>query len=279
VKWPREGRIDPAHAWGVVAVGTAGLVAIPTILATLHATDTTFLWWWPTGWMAIPAAIFLAGTALVALSARRPGRAPQPLSHARGAAGSDQEPVPRGPASADKQVPEPGPCGTAFNPHAADPPGHVFLSAAPEDAGPAERLQHDLENAGIHVWRDATDLQPGDDQPAVIRRAITDAALVFLACFSSRSVALTKSYVNVQLLLAVDQQQMRRPDMPWLIPVRFDDCPLPDIDLGGGRTLTTLTSADLFGLQRDAQAARLLAAIQQILGQPLVTESNPNQQS
>jgi hypothetical protein len=84
VKWPREGRIDPARAWGGVAVGTAGLVAIPTILATLHAADATFRWWWPTGRMAIPAAIFLAGAALAALSARRPGRAPQALSDAVG---------------------------------------------------------------------------------------------------------------------------------------------------------------------------------------------------
>lgn len=67
MKWPSEKRVDPAHAWGVVAVGTAGLVAIPTILATLHATDTHFRWWWPTNWMVLPAAIFLVGLGLTVL--------------------------------------------------------------------------------------------------------------------------------------------------------------------------------------------------------------------
>jgi hypothetical protein len=265
VKWLHQGRIDPAHAWGVVAVGTAGLVAIPTILATLHAADSHFRWWWPTGWMGLPAAIFLVGGALVTFSARRPGRAPQPVADVAGSAASDgaraRPRVPALPAGPGPQL-----AGRAGQELAtADPASHVFLSAAAADADPAERLQRDLEVAGIRVWRDATDLQPGDDQPAAVRRAITQGALVFLACFSSRSTALVKSPVHVQLLLAIDQQRMRRPDLPWLIPVRFDDCPLPDIDLGGGRTLPALTTADLFGPHRDTQAERLLAAVQRIL--------------
>jgi hypothetical protein len=72
VKWPYTRRIDPAHAWGVVAVGTALLVAIPTILATLHASDSQFLWWWPTDWMVVPLAIFLAGAGLLVVPVRRP---------------------------------------------------------------------------------------------------------------------------------------------------------------------------------------------------------------
>jgi len=55
VKWPYKQRADLVHAWGIVAVGTAGLIAIPTILATLNAADSRFRWWWPTGWMAVPA--------------------------------------------------------------------------------------------------------------------------------------------------------------------------------------------------------------------------------
>jgi thiol-disulfide isomerase/thioredoxin len=76
VKWPSERRVEPAHAWGVVAVGTAGLVAIPTILATLHATDTHFRWWWPTNWMVLPAAIFLVGLGLTVLPVAPYARGP-----------------------------------------------------------------------------------------------------------------------------------------------------------------------------------------------------------
>lgn len=49
------------------------------------------------------------------------------------------------------------------------------------------------------------------------------------------------------MLLAIEQLRLRRPDLPWLIPVRFDDCPIPDCDIGGGRGLASLHCADLFG--------------------------------
>jgi hypothetical protein len=149
---------------------------------------------------------------------------------------------------------------------AADLARHVFLSAGTEDAGPADQLQLELEAAGIRVWRDTTNLLPGDNQPTVIRRAITDGALIFLACLSSRSLTLVKSNRNAQLQLAVDEQRKRRPDATWLIPVRFDDCPVPDIDLGGGHTLACLATADLFGPRRHTEAGRLLAAIRRVLG-------------
>jgi hypothetical protein len=55
----------------VIAVGTAVLVGIPAVLATLHAADSQFRWWWPTNWMAVPSVIFLAGCLLVAVPVRR----------------------------------------------------------------------------------------------------------------------------------------------------------------------------------------------------------------
>jgi TIR domain-containing protein len=148
------------------------------------------------------------------------------------------------------------------------PAGHAFISYVREDSHHVDRLQRDLEDAGIAVWRDTADLWPGEDWRMKIRRAITDNALVFIACFSSQSTARTKSYQNEELALAIDQLRQRRPDIPWLIPVRFDDCRVPDLDLGGGRTLTSIQRADLFGDRREADSKRLLAIIQRLLGQP-----------
>ena len=101
-----------------------------------------------------------------------------------------------------------------------------------------------------------------------IRRAITDDALAFIACFSSRSVARRKSYQNEELLLAIEQLRLRRPDGIWLIPVRLDDCDIPDLDLGGGRTLGSIQRVDLFGDKRDIGIVRLVTAVLGILGQP-----------
>jgi len=117
------------------------------------------------------------------------------------------------------------------------------------------------------VWRDTAALWPGEDWRRKISRAITDDALVFIACFSSRSVARTKSYQYEELTLAVEQLRLRRPDVPWLIPVRVDDCAVPDLEIGGGRTLASIQRADLFGKHRDVGIARLVTVVQRLLGQ------------
>jgi hypothetical protein len=69
-------------------------------------------------------------------------------------------------------------------------------------------------------------------------------------------------------LLAIEQLRRRRPDDPWLIPVRFDDCVIPDLYLGAGRTLRSIQWADLFGPNRDLATGRLLVAVQQLLSPP-----------
>ena len=125
--------------------------------------------------------------------------------------------------------------------------GHAFISYAREDSAHADRLQRVLEAAGIPVWRDRNDVLPGEDWSAVIRRAITDDTLAFLACFSRLSRMRDKSYQNEELLLAIEEFRRRSPDRPWLFPVRFDACDIPDTGIGAGRTLASLQCTDLFG--------------------------------
>jgi hypothetical protein len=144
--------------------------------------------------------------------------------------------------------------------------GHAFISYVREDSHDVDRLQRTLEAAGVSVWRDTADLWPGEDWRVRIRRAITDNALVFVACFSSRSIARKKTYQNEELLLAIEQLRLRRPDDSWLIPVRFDNCEIPDLEIGGGRTLASIQRVDLFGDYRDVGIARLVAAVLRILG-------------
>jgi hypothetical protein len=139
-------------------------------------------------------------------------------------------------------------------------PGHVFLSYARADSASADRLQQVLEAAGISVWRD-NNLWPGEDWRIKIRQAVTHDAFAFIVCFSAKSVHLEASYQNEELLLAIEQARLHRPDVPWLFPVRLDDCLIPDIDLGGGRTLASIQRADLFGDYREEGIARLVAAV------------------
>lgn len=144
--------------------------------------------------------------------------------------------------------------------------GPVFVSYAREDSGHVDRLQRVLQHAGIPVWRDTTQLWPGQDWRAQIRGAITGDALVFLVCFSQASLSRTMSYQNEELVLAIEQLRLRPADDSWLIPVRFDDCQIPDRDIGAGRTLGSIHRADLFGEGYDRNASRLVEAILRRLG-------------
>jgi Flp pilus assembly protein TadD len=144
--------------------------------------------------------------------------------------------------------------------------GHVFISYVREDKAHVDRLQRALEAAEIPVWRDTHDLWPGQDWKLMIRRAISEEALVFIVCFSEVSLGKARSYQREELLLAIEGLRLRSPEQPWLIPVRFDDCVIPDRDIGAGRTLTSIQHADLFGATLYEQTARLVVTVRAILG-------------
>jgi hypothetical protein len=154
--------------------------------------------------------------------------------------------------------------------------GHAFISYVREDSGEADTLQRTLEGAGIRVWRDTADLWPGENWRVKIRDAIIHDALVFIACFSSHSAARRTSYANEELMLAIEQLRLRQPDDPWLIPVRFDNCDVPDLELGAGRTLASIQWADLFGPSRDLATRRLVTAVQRLLQQPAPSAAEPS---
>lgn len=145
------------------------------------------------------------------------------------------------------------------------PTGHAFISYVREDSPRVDQLQRALEAAGIPVWRDTASLWPGEDWRANVRRAITDYALAFIACFSLHGLRREESYQNEELILAIDQLRLRRPDVPWLIPIRFDDCVIPDRDLGGGRTLASIQSVDLFGERIAEETDRLVTTVTRVL--------------
>jgi hypothetical protein len=170
----------------------------------------------------------------------------------------------------------PGTGGAKSAPTGSAGLGHVFLSYVREDAAAVDALQQALESAGVRVWRDTVNLWPGEDWRAKIREAITGDALVFIACFSSHSTARSKSYQNEELVVAIEQLRQRRPHDPWLIPVRFDDCEVPDFDLGAGRTLASVQRVDLFGAGRDPATGRLVAAVLRMLRQAAAGVPSPD---
>jgi len=148
---------------------------------------------------------------------------------------------------------------------AGDSAGQVFLCYATEDSARIDELEAALRAAGLPVWRASAQLLPGQDLKFEIRRAISTRALVFLACFSTAAQARPVRFQNEELTIAVEQARLRPADSSWLIPVRLDDCAIPDMRIGGGRMLADLYRADLFGDGRRAATGRLVTAIRRVL--------------
>ncbi len=144
--------------------------------------------------------------------------------------------------------------------------GHAFLSYVHEDSDAVDWLQAQLQTAGLEVWRDRDRLWGGDDWKRVLRQAIQDDALAFVACFSITAVQKQKTVQREELLFAIDEGRKLTPGARWIIPVRFDDCEISDYDLGGGRCLTDLHWVDLFGADQVHQLDRLIQDVAVLLG-------------
>lgn len=144
--------------------------------------------------------------------------------------------------------------------------GHAFISYVREDRPSVDKLQRILDSAGIPVWRDTDSLWPGEDWKLKIRRAISSESLVFFACFSKNSNSRQSTYQNEELILAIEEMRKRPPGgTPWLIPIRFDDCEIPEYEIGAGRMLSSLQAVSLFGENQELSTSRLVASVMRIL--------------
>jgi TIR domain len=113
---------------------------------------------------------------------------------------------------------------------------HVFISYVSEDRETVDKLQHDLEKAGITVWRDRSSLGPGDLWKSSIRRAIASGTF-FIGCFSTASRRRAKSYMNEELTLAIEELRVRDRARVWFLPVVLPGGEVPDRLIGAGETL------------------------------------------
>lgn len=141
--------------------------------------------------------------------------------------------------------------GTGFEWHpgglrkATSAMSHVFISYVRENLRDVTRLRLELEEAGIKVWLDRKDIEAGEDWKSAIRKAIRGGDC-FLACFSEEYNLKRKTYMNSELMLAIDELMSYTPDHRWFIPVLLSRCEIPDISIGGNRTLRDLQHVKLY---------------------------------
>ncbi|MEM1179086.1 MAG: toll/interleukin-1 receptor domain-containing protein [Acidobacteriota bacterium] len=102
----------------------------------------------------------------------------------------------------------------------------VFISYATEDSEVARQIYQLLEQNGLEPWIDREELLAGQQWKDEIIKAIQDAAIV-VPIFSSH--ALTKrGFFQKELKAAYEAMEEVPGGQIFIIPVRIDDCAIPD---------------------------------------------------
>ncbi len=103
----------------------------------------------------------------------------------------------------------------------------IFLAHASEDKQAVLKLYDRLKQAGYKPWLDKKDLIPGQNWRSIIPKAIAQSQL-FIACLSSRSIT-KQGFVQREFKMALNQAADRPPNSIYIIPIRLDDCEIPNL--------------------------------------------------
>jgi len=93
----------------------------------------------------------------------------------------------------------------------------VFLAYSHEDQGFAHKLAANLRDAGVPVWVDRWDIQPGENWSQAINDAVYDCGQ-FLIVLSPAAVA--SADVQAELAVALDEKKA-------IVPVLYQECRIP----------------------------------------------------
>ena len=120
----------------------------------------------------------------------------------------------------------------------------VFISYVKENKKAVYEFYQDLKSHDINVWLDRNEIDPGARWKHAIRKAIREGAF-FVACFSKEYNNRDKTYMNEELIFAIEELRQRPTERIWFIPVKLNECEIPDRDIGGGETLRDLQYVNL----------------------------------
>lgn len=105
----------------------------------------------------------------------------------------------------------------------------IFLAHASEDKAAVMELYDRLKQKGYQPWLDKKDLIPGQNWRKEIPKAIRSSQ-IFIACLSQRSVS-KQGYVRKEFRMALNEYAEKTSDTIYLIPLKFDECDIPDLEL------------------------------------------------
>jgi hypothetical protein len=108
----------------------------------------------------------------------------------------------------------------------------VFLCHASEDKVHVRNAYAELVRGGFDPWLDEKNLLPGQNWEYEIPRALKSSAAVIV--FLSRASVSKRGYVQREFRLAFDALQEISENQIFVIPVRLDDCDVPELRIDFG---------------------------------------------
>lgn len=102
----------------------------------------------------------------------------------------------------------------------------IFLTYAHSDKDAVRQLYHRLIRDGINVWLDEKELMPGQNWKHEIRQAILRSDIV-IVCLS-KQFNKQGGFRHEELNIALEKAKSLPDDEIFLIPVRLEQCDLPE---------------------------------------------------
>jgi TIR domain len=109
----------------------------------------------------------------------------------------------------------------------AEPRLNIFISYARSDVEIVQGIYESLVDEQYHPWMDIYSIKGGENWLRAITKGI-DECEIFLAILSKNSVS-RRGVIQKELKKALDKWEEMLPDDIYIIPVRIDDCPIPDL--------------------------------------------------
>ncbi len=108
-----------------------------------------------------------------------------------------------------------------------DTPPTLFLSYARTDGQSVEKIYQMLSRQGYKPWMDLHDITGGEDWLHAINVAI-DKSELFVPILSNNSVNRRGTIIK-EVQRALDKWRGMLPNDIYVIPIRLDDCPIPEL--------------------------------------------------
>lgn len=122
----------------------------------------------------------------------------------------------------------------------------VFISYVRSNSDQVDQICKVFQGNDIDYWLDRDQIEPGKLWKTAIKDAINNGAY-FLACFSREYATKTETYMNEEILVAIDILIKKHFNSGWFIPIKLSECDIPPYDIGAGNTLQDIHYLNLYG--------------------------------